>query len=190
MRKVKWSLYTSSYVGWTDERTNYQLNLLKIVGRKKSKDAHLERCRKSGPNASCRYAISKHLFSTENLKVNGKNKIHPTNEKTVPSSSLCVCFSNNCTKRIATTAFLISAVKQCHVHKSILRIVYYHSVSLHACTVYSGSRKHSYTFFRIYITCVIRNVKKSHYHTIMATIQIQLLPNYRNYRNRINFERL
>lgn len=183
-------MYTSSYVGWTDERTNYQLNLLKIVGRKKSKDAHLERCRKSGPNASCRYAISKHLFSTENLKVNGKNKIHPTNEKTVPSSSLCVCFSNNCTKRIATTAFLISAVKQCHVHKSILRIVYYHSVSLHACTVYSGSRKHSYTFFRIYITCVIRNVKKSHYHTIMATIQIQLLPNYRNYRNRINFERL
>lgn len=32
------------------------------------------------------------FFSTESLKVNGKNKIHPTNEKTVPSSSLCVCF--------------------------------------------------------------------------------------------------
>lgn len=138
-----------------DGRANkYELDLLKIVGRKKSKDAHLERCRKSGPNASCRYAISKHHFSTENLKVNGKNKIHPTNEKTVPSSSLCVCFSNNCTKCIATTAFLISAVKQCHVHKSILRIVlYYHSVSLHACTVYGGWRKHSYTFFRIYCVC-------------------------------------
>lgn len=169
-------VFVYEFLRWTDERTNYELNLLKIVGRKKSKDAHLERCRKSGPNASCRYAISKHLFSTENLKVNGKNKIHPTNEKTVPSSSLCVCFSNNCTKCIATTAFLISAVKQCHVHKSILRItVYYHSVSQHACTVYSGSRKHSYTFSPD-ILRVLYETLKNLITTIMATIQIQLLP--------------